>query len=85
MARQICQGGLGDTRLGAVLGGTQLSLGINSRCHLSDESRANGIVFPLCVHEHPLPPSLSASPLSRLLLSLFLAAVESTYMLPCWY
>lgn len=46
MARQICQGGPGDTRLGAMLGGTQLSPGISSRCHLSDESRANGIVFP---------------------------------------
>lgn len=50
MARQICQGGPGDTRLGAVLGDTQLSPGISSRCHLSDEGRANGIVSPLCVH-----------------------------------
>ncbi|MEQ2174357.1 hypothetical protein GOODEAATRI_007142 [Goodea atripinnis] len=48
MAGQICQGGLGDTRLGAVLGDTQLSLGISSQCHLSDESGANRIVLPLC-------------------------------------
>lgn len=61
MARQICQGGPGDTRLGAVLGDTQLSPGISSRCHLSDESRANGIVSPLCVYGHPplLPVSVS--------------------------
>lgn len=55
MARQICQGGPGDTRLGAVLGDTQLSPGISSRCHLSDESTANGIVSPLCVYGRPLP------------------------------
>lgn len=56
MARQICQGGLGDTRLGAVLGDTRLSLGISSRCHLSDESGANGIVFPcLRLYGRPLP------------------------------
>lgn len=46
MARRICQGGPGDTRLGAVLGDAQLSLGISSRWHLFDESRANGDCSP---------------------------------------
>lgn len=53
MARRICQGGPGDTRLGAVLGDAQLSLGISSRWHLSDESRANGDCSP-CLRS--LPP-----------------------------
>ena len=76
MARQICQGGPGDTRLGAVLGDTRLSPGISSRCHLSDESRANGIVFPLCIYDQTPQThthcSLSfVSLLSRLPLSVF--------------
>lgn len=73
MARQICQGGPSDTRLGAVLGNMQLSPGISSRCHLSDESRANEIVFPLCVYDHP---SLCVSLYYLVRYSLFLAAVE---------
>ncbi|KAK9524175.1 hypothetical protein VZT92_018036 [Zoarces viviparus] len=75
MARQICQGGPRDTRLGAVLGDTQLSPGISSRCHLSDDSTANGIVS---LSGAVATPSLALVPYS-----LFLAAVESTYMPPC--
>lgn len=71
MARQICQGGPGDTRLGAVLGDKQLSPRISSRCHLSDETRANGIVFSLCVYERP-PPLLLPPPTSSSLLPSFL-------------
>lgn len=56
--RRICQGGPGDTRLGAVLGDKEVSLRISARCYLSDDSRAGGIVLPLWVYHRP-PPSLS--------------------------